>query len=384
MSRYHSHLQTALKLVDAYQGSEPFAAHLRTYFLAQHKHGSRDRRLIAQLCYAFFRLGRALPAANPEARMLTGLFLSTAEPGEWLRALRPGWEEKIGLSLEEKLKCVDADISPEAVFPWKDELSPAVYHREYAFSYFQQPHLFLRIRPGYEQLVAEKLRKAGISFEALSPSCIQLPNLTAVDRMIELDREAVVQDLHSQATGAYMDQLHVKPGARIWDCCAASGGKSIMLYDRDHTIKLMVSDVRPSILANLKKRFSRAGITRYDTRLVDLTSGPIDGPDFDGIVVDAPCTGSGTWARTPEQLSFFNPAEISVYAARQKKILTNIVSRLRSGGHLLYITCSVFRQENEELVNFACTQLGMMAEKQAVLTGYSQRADSMFVAVLKK
>src|SRR5690606_31250616 len=161
-----------------------------------------------------------------------------------------------------------------------------------------------------------------------------------------------VQDWASQQT---INQLTIQAGESRWACCAASGGKSLMLLDREPNIKLLVSDVRLSILRNLDVRFQNAGIrTCYRKKILDL-SRPIDHllqEEFDGILVDAPCSGSGTWGRTPEMLTNFNPIEITKYAELQKVIVSRVVPFLKKGKTLTYITCSVFTQENEEVIQY--------------------------------
>mgnify|MGYP002655003678 FL=1 len=119
-------------------------------------------------------------------------------------------------------------------------------------------------------------------------------------------------------------------------------------------IELTVSDVRESILLNLKKRFAEAGIKNYNSKVVDLSHSAftIHHSPFDLIMADVPCSGSGTWGRTPEFLSFFNKASIDTYAVLQQKICTNAVTKLKPGGYFLYITCSVFKKENEENVQW--------------------------------
>jgi 16S rRNA (cytosine967-C5)-methyltransferase len=151
-----------------------------------------------------------------------------------------------------------------------------------------------------------------------------------------------------------------------------------------NNISLTVSDIRPSIIANLKKRFREAGIGNYSSVVADITKNNNFKQDcFDLVIADVPCTGSGTWSRTPEQLFYFEDNKIEEYASLQRKILENISTGVKKGGYLLYITCSVFQKENEQQVAFL-SQKGFEVLRQEVMTGYTVRADTMFAALLRK
>jgi 16S rRNA (cytosine967-C5)-methyltransferase len=168
-----------------------------------------------------------------------------------------------------------------------------------------------------------------------------------------------------------------------WDCCAASGGKSILLVDRFPSVILTATDIRESILINLRKRLSEAGIRNYSAFTADITSPSFQMKgSYDLIICDAPCSGSGTWARTPEQLRFFREEEIMRYVSLQKKIAQNASRFLRQGGYLLYITCSVFKMENEELVQSLVSDK-LQIESQQYFIGYHERADTLFATLFR-
>jgi len=397
VSRYHSYLNTAKAILQQFKGEEPFASFLKKYFSLHKKHGSKDRKRIAHLCYSFFRLGKLHFSMPVEERLLLGLFLCSYERDEILELLRPAWNEHVESTVQEKLAIASGEGLITDVFPWPDELSDGIYHEKFAESFFMQPDLFLRIRPGKERLVKEKLKNAEIDFSILSETCIALPNSTKIDSVIELNKEAVVQDYNSQRVGELFDA--VRPAApagsllraqgrsdQVWDCCAASGGKSIMLHDLYPDIDLTVSDIRESIISNLKKRFNEAGIKNYRSVVADLTAPDFrfKYSDFDLIIADVPCTGSGTWSRTPEQLYYFEKEKISEYASLQERIISNVIPQLKPGGFLLYITCSVFKKENEDIIDFIKQKSDLHLLKMEVLNGYGKKADTMFAAVLQK
>ena len=323
-----------------------------------------------------------------DEKILTALFLCSTESNEMLAALKPEWNSLVEQPLAKKLLIINYSLLIQNVFPWKDELSEGIDHEKFCESFFIQPDLFLRSRPGKEKTIIEKLQRAGIDFRLITENCLALPNASKVDEIIELDKEAVIQDHSSQRTGEFIKSEILNSGSKIslWDCCAGSGGKSIMVYDLDPAIELIVSDIRESILVNLKKRFEKAGVNNYKSFVTDLTTSNFkpQNSNFKLIVADVPCTGSGTWSRTPEQLYFFDKRGIEKYSTLQKKIVSNVIPHLKPGGSLVYITCSVFKKENEDVVTFIKENFHLKLKQMEVLKGYGKKADSMFVAVFEK
>jgi len=319
-----------------------------------------------------------------EERILTGLFLCSYQPHEILQELRPDWNEKVTMPVSRKLSLLNLD-GATGIFSFADELSNGIEREVFILSHLQQPDLFLRLRPGQEEMAKQKLSDARIPFEIISASCLSLPNASKVDAVIKLNKEAVVQDYSSQRVGEFMSLVAGRHPLNVWDCCAASGGKSIMLYDLNPGIDLTVSDIRESILINLKKRFTEAGIAKYKSIVADLAHSPLTThhSPFNFIIADVPCTGSGTWGRAPENLLYFDPKKISGYASLQKKIISNLIPSLAPGGYLLYITCSVFKEENEEAIDFIQQNSGLQLVKMEVLKGYNKKADTLFAALLR-
>ncbi|HEU4573850.1 MAG TPA: Fmu (Sun) domain-containing protein [Chitinophagaceae bacterium] len=389
MKRYYSYLHTAKVILNRYTGEMPLASFLKLFFAENRKYGSRDRRMISELCYCYFRLGKACPKLPVEDRIVASLFLCSPAPNELLGHLHAAWNDQAGLAPEEKFALLDTGCSISQVFPFRESLSEGIDADAFSASFFTQPDLFLRIRPGYIKQVKEKLQAAGLQFRVLADDAIALPNSSKAESVLLLNAEAVVQDYSSQQIGGLFQQLSFAGRSRhvkVWDCCAASGGKSILAHDRLQDLDLTVSDIRESVLANLKKRFAAAGIGHYHSFAADLSAGgrvPVATP-FDLIIADVPCSGSGTWGRTPEQLYYFKPESIPRFSGLQKKIVSHTIAYLRPGGYLLYSTCSVFQQENEAVVDFMQQAFSLRLLVRQLIPGYTQRADTMFAALLQK
>jgi 16S rRNA (cytosine967-C5)-methyltransferase len=258
-----------------------------------------------------------------------------------------------------------------------------------------KPFLFLRIRPQCRLTTLKKLERSKLAYQLLNEDCVQLPPATNAEEFFIIDKEVVIQDYNSQQVLNYLRLNESKifgeevppPGLSTWDCCAASGGKSILLYDiLKRKIDLTISDIRLSIVLNLHQRFKRANIKEYKYFIADIGNARFTPPasNYQLIICDAPCTGSGTWGRTPEQLCFFNSSGIKEFSDKQKRIVNNVVPHLVEGGIFVYITCSVFKEENEAIASFIKDTFKIKLLHQEILKGFDKKADTMFVAVFKK
>lgn len=389
MSRYHSYIRTALDLLQAYRGETPFSLVLRDFFKEHRQYGSRDRKMVSALCYACFRAGHALNRSFDAPRMAAAYLLSDQPDPALLETLMPGWGERAGIPFTERLNSVADTLDTSRLFPWPALLSPAIPPLPFAASFLHQPGFFARIRPAQQANVLKKAASLQPPPGQPEPGCLRFAPGFDLTTVFEPDRDVVVQDLQSQHTLDILLTHHhqyTKP-LRIWDCCAASGGKSILAYDLlEGKVELTVSDIRSNILRNLAARFERAGIRNYRSAVCDLEQAPapLPGGSFDIIICDAPCTGSGTWGRTPEQLYSFDPGVLSRYHARQLSIAQHALPKLRTGGLLIYITCSVFTPENEEVVSHLVQAGGLECLQQQYLQGFAQGSDTLFTAVFRK
>lgn len=387
MSRYHSYLQTAGKVLEGYHGAEPFAIFIRNFFAKEKKYGSRDRKAISSICYAYFRTAHIIQKQHDPENLIKALYLCGEDAFGTLRNINPGYYDNRVMSIDEKLQSLNKSI--DDVFPLTDEISDRIDIKKFSSSLLVQPSLFLRIRPGRKQLVVDKLKKEDIPLDLIGENSIRLNNQTKVDSLIEVNRDAVIQDLSSQQVFDHLMPYLQKNDLPVsaWDCCAASGGKSILLYDLlQGKVNITVSDIRKNILMNLHSRLKEAGVPVVESFRTDLTvEGSVAAENkWPLIICDAPCTGSGTWARTPEQYHLPNSSLINEYVALQEKIVTNATSHLIENGIFVYITCSVFSRENELMASFISHACKLRLLEQHYLKGYDLQADSMFVAIFRK
>jgi len=391
----HSYLNTAKSIIQSYDGTMPFTLWLKQFFRAHKKFGSKDRKHISHACYCFYRLGNAFQNAHIEDRFLTALFLCSDSPNKILEELKPGWNKIISLPVLEKIKHLSAKVEIPPIFPFSNEISNEIDPEQFNLSFLVQPDLFLRSRPGKQEKIVQQLQQAGIAFTLLDADCIQLSNQSKIDEILNIDEDVVIQDYNSQKTIDLLIKSNPIPIAigtnpklipiaigTTWDCCAGSGGKSILFHDHFPNAALTVSDVRETILINLQKRFKRAGIKNYQSFVADVSSPQFSAQrKYDLIICDAPCSGSGTWSRTPEQLAFFKNEKIEHYSNLQKRIISNASKALKQTGSLLYITCSVFKKENEEVVEFIKNNLPLQLQSMEYLKGYNKKADTLFTAL---
>lgn len=361
------------KITADYDGSLPLVHYLKHYCKQYPKLGSRDRRMLSTIIYCWYRCSKGLGPEHTQPNETT-IKSCLAACGVNLAEYERAFTDVDTLILP---------VNTNLLFPGQVELSHGITRETWLNSMLHQPDLFIRIRKNEKQ-ICRTLDHNYIDYSFVHPGCLRLPNGTAVDKLLPPD-SYVVQDASSQETGTL---FHPNTGDKWYDCCSGAGGKSLLLMDKGVQVALTVSDKRASILHNLGERFRLYGHPRPTAVVADASdqaelNGKLGSQKFDHIICDVPCTGSGTWARTPEQLYFFQPASISQFSALQQRIATNVASFLKPGGSLVYITCSVFREENEMAISTVSASTGLAVQEQRLINGIARRSDSMFAAVLR-
>lgn len=388
--RAEQQLRTFMRVFEKFPADKPLAKFLPEFFKRNKQMGSNDRRSVSRLLYNYFRLGKAVAGKSIEQRLFLAEFLCTSVDNPFLHHFRPDLNEKIYLSLDEKISyaSLNEGLAINEVFPFTEHLSDGIDKEAFLRSFFVQPDLFIRIHPKAVSWVLKTLEESNVDFSLIAEHTVALPNGTNLNTLFSDNTFPVkpyeVQDLSSQKTAVYFKPNRYE---HWWDACAASGGKSLLLFSEQPDIKLLVSDIRESVLDNLDERFIAAGFRTYQKKVIDLTKNAdpeIHHYEFDGIILDAPCTGSGTWGRTPEMISQFEEYKIRGFQNLQRTVAANVIKYLKQGKPLIYITCSVFREENEEIISWLQKNHGMQLEGYELIKGYGSKADTMFVARLIK
>lgn len=193
------------------------------------------------------------------------------------------------------------------------------------------------------------LEKEGIvaNLNSYLPSAITLANPIDVKNLPGfLEGEVSVQDVSAQCA---IELLNLKPRMRVLDACAAPGGKTCHLLERESTLDVIALDKEPKRLelvsANLNRLKLRAAVTAGDGR---SPSTWWDGEEFDRILLDAPCSATGVIRRNPDIRVLRTKKEVDDISIVQAELLRALWKILKPGGMLLYVTCSVLQQENDK------------------------------------
>ncbi|GAB3064839.1 16S rRNA (cytosine(967)-C(5))-methyltransferase RsmB [Stenotrophomonas tumulicola] len=219
----------------------------------------------------------------------------------------------------------------------------------------QPAPLWLRVnrQHGDRGQVMAALEQAGIAAETSTAGAdaVRLATSVAVSQLPGFAEGALsVQDLSAQQAA---DALAPPAGARVLDACAAPGGKSAHLLERDPSLRLLALDIDARRLARVKDTFARTGVgADAQVRTADASDPGAwwDGVPFDAILLDAPCSATGIIRRQPDVMFHRRADDVEALVGVQARLLEACWSMLRPGGVLLYATCSILRAENVDQV----------------------------------
>jgi 16S rRNA (cytosine967-C5)-methyltransferase len=312
--------------------------------------GSRDRRLYRELVYTVLRylpwIEPLLDADPPEA----------ARRAAWLASDSPAIgpfrnEVTAGLppcpeGADEKARILGADV--DALTPaWLRAECPAAFSPPLRDILLSRAPLWLRLQTEDAAPVLAEFEAAGWRGRRsdLIAGAIALPAGTDVARTdAYISGKVEIQDIGSQLVLA---SLGAVPEGHWLDACAGAGGKTLQLAALLGTSgRVTARDTRRSALDELAVRATRAGLANR----IRIGEGADPPGGFDGVLVDAPCSGTGTWRRAPHLRWVTSEAGVRAAAKVQLELLRQGATRVRTGGLLVYATCSLCKSENEAVV----------------------------------
>ncbi|QIK79794.1 RsmB/NOP family class I SAM-dependent RNA methyltransferase [Sphingomonas piscis] len=332
-------LQAAVEILDEVIASvrdngAPADAIVTRYFKARRYAGSSDRRAVREVVFRAIRRSADCPSTGRSAI----LGLASEQPD--LSAL---FGQPRG---PEPLKAEEAIAAAGVVPDWlRDELSPLVTAEEQAALLDRAP-LDLRVnalKGARDALLPEFVEG---SATPLSPWGIRLPADTRIDDHPAFLGGAVeVQDEGSQLIAL---ACAARDGERIVDLCAGAGGKSLALASAAPRAAILATDSNRARLGQLAPRAARAGAA-IETMLLNPPRELDQMADWRGaadlVLVDAPCSGSGTWRRNPEGRWRLTPERLSRLIETQQRLLAIAAELVRPGGRIVYAVCSLLGRE---------------------------------------
>lgn len=379
-------IDAAIGILDAILAGQPAEPALLGWARASRFAGSGDRAAIRDLVFEALRRRDSLAALggslSGRGLMIGLLRLRGEDPDEVFTGQR---HAPPPLLAEERAAGVGPEAAdalndlPDWIWPdWQASLGPDA--RTAAEAMRSRAPVWLRVNPrrATPDEVRAELTRDGIETEA-TPDLPTALRVVAGERRIAgstayREGKVELQDLSPQLACA---ALPLQAGARVLDYCAGGGGKSLALAARAD-IALTAHDAAPVRMADLPARAARAGI-----EIAIASQGQL-GRDYDLVVVDVPCSGSGTWRRTPDAKWRLDPAGLDRLIRTQAGILRDVAPMVRPGGHLAYMTCSLLAQENAgQIADFMRETAGFSQEFERKWLS-PQGSDGFYLSLLRR
>ncbi|MFN4358288.1 RsmB/NOP family class I SAM-dependent RNA methyltransferase [Sphingopyxis alaskensis] len=370
-------IQTAIEILDAIaaaarEGGAPADAILAEAMRARRYAGSKDRRAIRALVYDAIRAVRSAPESGRAAM----LALADAQPG--LAALFDGSPYGPAPIAADEPRA-QTGVAAEALI---DLFDPLVSEEEHDALLARAP-LDLRvnrIKAGRADL--ETLFPEGAPIPGAPDGWRLPPETAAAQHPAYAEGAFEVQDAASQYASA---ALAAAPGQAIVDLCAGGGGKALAIASlTGNAADILACDTNRARLQQLPPRAERAGATRIATRLLNPGQEVAMLADWQGradrVFVDAPCSGSGTWRRSPELRWRLTPARLDRHLGDQAKLIDLGADLVAPGGKLLYAVCSIIAREGRaQVADFLNRHPGWTADADYLPGGVGRAAGAGFL-----
>jgi 16S rRNA (cytosine967-C5)-methyltransferase len=385
-------LQAAIEVLDeviasAREHGPPADTIVTRYFKHRRYAGAKDRRAVRELVFRAIRSTAQVPESGRAA-----IFALAREQPDLLELFG---KERGPAPLTQ----FEAEAAPEPGFvpEWlKSELSPLVTADEWP-ALLERAPVDLRVnlaRASRDELLSEFPEATATP---ISPWGIRLPPDSRVDdHPAFVEGRAEIQDEGSQLIALACE---LKGNEGMIDLCAGAGGKVLALASAAPGARFLATDSNRARLARLAPRARRAGVD-IETRLLDPPSELETLSDWrsqaDVVLVDAPCSGSGTWRRSPEGRWRLTPARLDKLVALQERLLDLASELVRPNGRIIYAVCSIVAREGSaQIQRFLERHSSWISEDTAIaagrpdgagrlLTPAHDRTDGFFIARIRR
>ena len=384
-------VQAAIELLDgiiqaARTEGAPADRLIADYFRTRRYAGSKDRRAVRELVYSAIRACGPVPASGRAA------MLQLAQQDEALSLLFDG-SPHAPAKIAEDETVARGGIAPQWL---EDRLRASGILSDEAKALLDRAPLDIRVNT----IKADRAEiEIPVQGEHLAtPQGLRLPAGTPIEQLPAYkDGLIEVQDLGSQLACLAVD---AKPGEMVIDLCAGAGGKTLALAAAmQNAGTLLACDTDKRRLGNLPPRAQRAGAVMIETRLLDpgreLEALADSDGKADAVLVDAPCSGTGTWRRNPEARWRLTPQRLAALQQTQARLLEIAAQLVKPGGRMAYVVCSLLDEEGRGAVDAFLSKHGEWTRENPDLplgdphgvgfrlSPYRDHCDGFFIARLK-
>jgi 16S rRNA (cytosine967-C5)-methyltransferase len=371
----------AIAVLDRVLAGEPAEKALTNWGRASRFAGSGDRAAVRDLVYDALRRKASAAAlgGGPDGRgLVLGLARETGQEdlftGEGHAPLPPGPEEAgREPTIEERM-----DLPGWLVPELRESLGPSF--AAVAVAMRSRAPVFLRVNLGKTDvggaIAALAAEGIGVRPHGLATTALEVTENARKVQGSDAYRTGLVE-LQDASSQAVIEALPLADGMKVLDHCAGGGGKTLAMAARAR-LTLAAHDANPRRMADLPDRAKRAGVR------ISLTEQPEADAPYDLVLVDAPCSGSGSWRRDPEGKWRLTPETLARLQETQAAILDRAAQMVRAGGWLAYATCSMLLRENRGQVDaFLARHDGWRLQQDHAFTPV-QGGDGFYLALLQR
>ncbi len=369
--RIGGRLAAAIEILEDMQTRHrPAAEALRDWGTSHRFAGAGDRAAIGNIIYdglrhramSRWRFGAGTARADAYGALLSGFGLSLDEIASQLDGDRFA-PEPLSSEESERWRQTDPSVAPPAIRAnapdWSEFFFLEGFGEDWvaeATALAARPPVDLRVNTlkADVEKVSRALQKDGVQQTAIARNGLRLAPVTGFGRHPNVQATPEFQkgwfEIQDEGSQIVADLIFAQPKEQVLDFCAGGGGKTLALAAAmDNRGQIHAYDADRGRLAPIVDRIKRAGVRNVQVHSDRTTLTPLEAK-MDRVVIDAPCTGSGTWRRKPDAKWRLTEQQLRARQAEQASILDDASAYVRPGGYLVYITCSMFRAENEEQI----------------------------------